>query len=103
MIIINSKKQAPVLDLVNYTKQHNIAVDMVCVCIMSERVYQREPKAIILSNAYFGIFQKWVKDNYGEETAEKQFFIDTVEIRKETIYSGKSLMIEYYPKAKAEA
>jgi hypothetical protein len=90
------KKNVPVLDLENYQKQNSIAIDMCAACIMHERKFNRPIKAIILSHAYFGILKKWVHDNYGEETAEKEFFLDAIEIRRERIYSGKTLLIEYY-------
>lgn len=97
LLILNKekKKQVAPLDLVNYKKQGNLAVDMVCECIMHERMCGREPKAIILHPAYYQMFQAWVARDYGEETCLKEFFIDGVEIRKEKITSGKSLMIEY--------
>ena len=95
------KKNFPTLDLQNYTKQHNIAIDMCAMCIMVERQQNRAIKAIVLSTAYFNILQKWVKDNYGEETAEKEFYLDGIEIRKEKIYTGQTLLIEYHKKAEA--
>ena len=88
-------KTPPILDLEHYQKQHNIAIDMCAACIIHERKYFRPIKAIILSNAYFSILQKWVEENYGKETVEKEFYLDGVQIRKETIISGKSLLIEY--------
>lgn len=90
------KKNVPVLDLENYKPQHNIAIDMCANCIIHERRYGKPVKALILSSAYFGILKKWVADNYGEETALKDFFLDTVEIRCERIYSGKTLLVEYF-------
>jgi len=97
------KKHVPVLDLENYQSQHNIAIDMCAACIIHERKYGRPIKAIILSPAYWSILKKWVFNNYGEEAVEKEFFLDTVEIRKEIIYTGKTLLIEYYKTIKAEA
>jgi len=97
------KKNVPVLDLENYQKQGNIAIDMCAACIIHERHYGRPIKAIILSAAYWSILKKWVFDNYGEEAVEKEFFLDTIEIRKEIIYTGKSLLIEYYKPIVAEA
>ena len=88
-------KTPPLLDLGNYQKQHNIAIDMCANCIIHERKYGKSVKAIILSSAYFSILQKWVEQNYGEETVEKEFYLDGVQIRKEFIISGKSLLIEY--------
>ena len=41
------------------------------------------------------MFQAWVRKEYGEETAEKEYFIDLVQIRREKISTGKSMMIEY--------
>lgn len=93
-IIIMSIKQPPVLNLENYVKQNNLAVDMVCSAIIHERRRGMYPKCIRLNKAYWDMFRKWVFDNYGEETVEKEFFIDHVEIKKETMYSGKRLTIE---------
>ena len=83
------------LDLVNYKKQGNLAVDMTCEAIMQERMRGKEPKTIILHTAYYQMFQVWVAREYGEETALKEFYIDGVEIRRERISTGKSLQIEY--------
>jgi hypothetical protein len=90
-------KTPPILDIYNYQKQHNIAVDMCVACIQHERKFNKPIKSIILSRAYFNIFKDWVRSNFDEETAElMDYFIDTVNIRCETIISGKSLLIEYY-------
>lgn len=92
-----------VLDLNNYQKQHSLAIDMVANCIIHERRRGMNPKAIILSSAYYDMLRKWVHDTYGEETAQKEFFLDTVEIRREKIYSGKSLLIEYWKPETSQA
>lgn len=89
------KKQPEPLDLVNYKKQNNLSVDMTCECIMMERMVGREPKAVILNKSYYQMFQVWVIEKWGEEYAYRDFYIDGVEIRQETIHSGRSLMIEY--------
>lgn len=102
MLILNKEKKQPFagLDLVNYKKQGNLAIDMCAECIMVERMRGREPKAIILHPAYYQMLQAWVAKVYDEETCLKEFFLDGVEIRKESISSGKSLIIEYEPIAK---
>jgi len=86
----------PVIDLEHYQKQHNIAIDMCAACIIHERKYFHDVKALILSNAYFNILKEWVARNYGDEVAEKDFFLDGVEMKKESIISGKTLRIEYF-------
>lgn len=90
------RKTPPVLDLERYQKTGSISVDMCVACIQHERKFNRPIKAIILSSAYYSIFKKWVRDNYDEETAEMEFAIDDVTIRREVIYTGKSLLIEYF-------
>lgn len=97
------EKKVPVLDLVNYISQHNLSVDMACACIMHNRMQNVEPKAIVFNPKYFEIFKAWVYENYGEEAACKEFYIDGVEIRCERIISGKIMVVEHYPKPKAEA
>ena len=89
------QKSPTPLDLVNYKKVGCLAVDMSASAIIHERRRGKDVKAVILHPAYYQMFQAWVRREYGEETAEKDFFIDLVEIRKEKISSGKSLMIEY--------
>jgi hypothetical protein len=96
MIIGKQKKPKEPLDLVNYKKQGNLAIDMCAECIMYERQRGKNVKAIILHPAYYQMLQAWVAREYGEEAAMKEFFLDFVEIRKERITSGKSLLIEYY-------
>ena len=93
------KKNPQVLDLDNYQKVGNLAVDMSVAAILNERGRGLNPKTIILHPAYYQMFQAWVLREYGEETALKEFYIDTVEIRKERISSGKSLLIEYHKPA----
>jgi hypothetical protein len=91
------------LDLNNYQKQGNLAIDMIAACIIHTRKQGIEPKAIVLAPAYYGLLQQWVADKYDHETAEAQFFLDTVEIRRETFISGKILHVEFWPKPIAEA
>ena len=88
----------PVIDLENYRSQKSIAIDMCANCIIHERKAKRPIKAIILSKNYYDILKQWVANNYGEEIAEGEFYIDTVMIRQETIYTGKTLLIEYFKK-----
>ena len=88
------------LDLGNYKKVGCLAVDMSVEAIIHERRRGKDVKAIVLHPAYYQMFQAWVRREYGEETSEKDYFIDLVAIRQEKISSGKSLMIEY---AKEEA
>ena len=88
----------PVLDLTNYQKQHNIAIDLCAAGIIHCRKYNIPVKAIILSKAYFSILKQWVEKNYGEEMVEKEFYLDTVQIRQEMIISGKSFQMEYFKK-----
>ena len=90
------KRTPPVLDIYNYQKTGSISVDMCVACIQHERRFNRPIKAIVLSNAYYSIFKKWVNENYGEEIAEAEFAIDDVTIRREIIYTGKSLIVEYF-------
>jgi hypothetical protein len=90
------KKQPVILNLSNYQKVGCLAVDMTCAAIIHERKQGIEPKAVVLHPAYYQMFQAWAAKEYGEETAMKEFYIDGVEIRKETLISGKSLMIEHY-------
>lgn len=92
---MKEKKQPEPLDLINYKKQGNLTVDMVCECIMHERLCGREPKAISLNKAYYQQFQIWVIQAWGEEFAFRDFSVDGVEIRQEVIRSGKALLIEY--------
>ncbi|HXR84331.1 MAG TPA: hypothetical protein VN722_08485 [Hanamia sp.] len=84
------------IDLNNYQRQGNLAIDMVAACIIHERKFNMPIKAVVLNSAYFDMLKAWVKKTYGEQTAEKEFYLDTIEIRKEKIFSGKSLMVEYY-------
>jgi len=93
------KTEVPILNLQNYKRQGNLAVDMVAACIIHERKFNLPVKAVVLNPAYFDMFKLWVEKNYGEETALKEFYLDTVEIRREKIYSGKILMVEYYAKS----
>ena len=97
-LLILNKEKRPVtnLDLDNYEKVGCLAVDMTCEAIIHTRKQGIEPKAVILHPAYYQMFQAWAAKEYDEETALKEFFIDGVQIRKETLISGKSLMIEYY-------
>lgn len=88
----------PVIDLENYKRQNSIAIDMCANCIIHERRAQRPIKAIILSKSYYDILKQWVANNYGEEIAEGEFYIDTVMIRQEKVYTGKTLIIEYFKK-----
>jgi hypothetical protein len=88
----------PVIDLENYRSQKSLAIDMCANCIIHERRAQRPIKSIILSHSYYQMLKKWVADNYGEEIAEGEYYIDTVMIRQETIYTGKTLLIEYFKK-----
>ena len=92
-------KELTPINLQDYKKQGNLAVDMVCACIIHERKFNMPIKSVVLNPAYFDIFKKWVEKKFGEETAQKEFYIDTVSIRKEKIYSGKILMVEYYAKS----
>ncbi len=92
------------LDIDNYQKQGNLAIDMCAACIQHERKFHRPIKAIVLNPAYFSLLKKWVAKTYGEDVAEENdFFFDTVEIRQEVIYSGKILLVEYWPTEKIEA
>jgi len=93
------KKNPLVLDIYNYQKTGSISVDMCVACIQHERRFNRPIKAIVLSSAYYSIFKKWVCENYDEETAEAEFAIDDVTIRREIIYTGKSLIVEYFKAA----
>lgn len=94
----------PKIDLKNYTKQNNLAVDMVVACIQHTRGQGVEPKAIMLNEKYFGLFKIWVEKNYGEEMAvQNDFYIDCIEVRQETIRSGKTLWIEYWQVKRGEA
>jgi len=88
------KKPTP-FDLENYTKVGCLAVDMSVAAIIHERRRGKDVKAIILHPAYYEMFQAWVRREYGEETAEKEFIIDLVQIRREKISTGKAMMIEY--------
>lgn len=96
-------KQPLALDLNNYQKQNNLAIDMVAACIIHERKYARPIKAIVLNAAYFSLLKKWVAKTYGEEIAEKEFYFDTIEIRQERIYSSKILLVEYWQTEMAQA
>jgi hypothetical protein len=91
------------LDLDNYQRQGNLAIDMVVACCLHYRRLDFPIKAIVLNPTYYGLLQKWVQAKYGEEAAESDFFIDTIEVRKEKFISGKILYVEHYPKPKAEA
>lgn len=90
------RKSPPVLDIYNYQKTGSISVDMCVACIQHNRRFNKPIKAIILSSAYYSIFKKWVCENYGEEIAEQEYAIDDVTIRREVVYTGKSLLIEYF-------
>ena len=72
-----------IIDIYNYQKQGNIAVDMCVACIQHNFSYNKNLKEIVLSKAYYAIFQKWVRQNYDEETAELEFAIEGVVIREE--------------------
>lgn len=95
-INMDKKKQPQPIDIYNYTTTGNLAVDMCVRCIQESRIRNQPLKAIVLSKAYYDIFRQWVARNWGEEYIEKEWAIDTVEIRKETIISGRSFIPEYY-------
>jgi|GEM_PF-2169221 len=95
--------EAKILDLTNYERQGNLAIDMVANCIIHYRAHGINPKAVYLNPSYYGLLQKWVEETYGEYVAQQEFSLDGVEIRRETIISGKILNVEFYPKPKAEA
>lgn len=91
------------LDLTNYERQGNLAIDMVASCIIHYRAHGINPKVVYLNPAYYGLLQQWVEETYGEFVAQEEFSLDGVEIRKEKIISGKILNVEFYPKPKAQA
>ena len=91
------------LDLNNYVKTGNLAVDMVCAAIIHERNREMYPSIIRLNAKYWDLFRRWVESNYGAETLEKEFLIDTVEVKKEVMYSGKTLTIEHHKPIFAQA
>ncbi len=87
------------LDIYNYKKQGNVAIDMIAACILHERRYSMPIKSIVLNNQYMGILKEWIEKQYGQEVASQDiFYFDTVEIRAERIHTGKILNIEYYRK-----
>jgi len=100
-------KDFPVIDLETH-EYHDprfcLAVDMLVRCIRHERRSQRPIKAIIMSRSYYQMLKYWVSKNYpdvdenGGVIAEGEYYIDTVMIRQETIYTGKTLLIEYFKK-----
>ncbi len=96
-------KQPGKIDVNNYTRQGNIAIDMIVACIQHYRKQGVEPRAIILNKQYYGILQEWVEKEYGEEKVLDKFYLDTIEIRMEKIFSGKTLHVEMWPMPKAEA
>jgi hypothetical protein len=105
---VNSKiksmeKKIQPFDLDNYQRQGNLAIDMVAACCIHYRKMDFPIKAIVLNPVYYGLLQQWVASKYGEEAAESDFYIDTIEIRKEKIFSGKTLHVEHYPTPKAQA
>lgn len=91
------------LDLADYKRQGNLAIDMVAECIIHYRRLGMNPKAVILNPAYYGVLQQWVEKEYGGAVVDQDFALDGVEIRRERIISGKILNVEVYPKPKAEA
>ena len=98
------KKTTQTLDLNNYEKTGNLAVDMVCYGIIHERRRGLWVKVVRLQKAYWDMFCSWVAKEYGEETLDKEFFIDTVKIEVQLMATGNILSFEYEvltPKAKA--
>jgi len=89
-------KEPKPIDIYNYESVGNLAVDMCVACIQHEMKFNKPIKAVILNKAKYEVFQRWVAKEWGEEHLYKQFFIEGVEIRKETIIFGSELMIEYY-------
>lgn len=96
-------KPKPVIDLKNYKRQGNLAIDMVAACILHYRGQGVEPRAIVMNPKYYGILQQWVAATYGDECVHDKFYLDTVEIRMEKIFSGKILHVEMWAKPIAEA
>lgn len=96
-------KEPKKIDLNNYQRQGNLAIDMVAACIIHYRSQGIEPKAIVMNPKYYGLLQQWVANTYGEERALDVFYLDTIEIRPEWIFSGKILHVEIWPIPKAEA
>lgn len=96
-------KQPPKIDLNNYQKQGNLAIDMVAACILHYRKQGIEPKAIVMNPKYYGLLQQWVAEKYGEEHVLDMFYLDTIEIRAEKIFSGKILHVEMWATPVAEA
>lgn len=92
-----------VIDLNNYTRQGNLGIDMVVACIQHYRRQGVEPRAIIMNPKYYGLLQQWVAEVYGDEHVLDRFYLDTIEIRAEKIFSGKILHVEMWPKPTAEA
>lgn len=99
MITAKSKK----VDINNYTRSGNLALDMVVACIQHYRKQGIEPKAIVMNPKYYGVLQQWVAQEYGEEYVHDTFYLDTIEIRAEKIFTGNRLTVEMWPRPKAEA
>ncbi len=99
MITEASKK----IDVNNYTRSGNLALDMVVACIQHYRRQGIEPKAIVMNVKYYGLLQQWVAKEYGEEHVHDTFYLDTIEIRAEKIFTGQRLTVEMWPKPIAEA
>jgi hypothetical protein len=76
---------------------------MVAECILHYRRQGIEPKAVVMNPKYYGLLQQWVAERYGQERVMDYFYLDTVEIRSEKIFSGKILHVEFWPIPKAEA
>lgn len=83
------------LNLNNYKNVGNLAVDMVCHGIIHERKRGCWPDVVRLHKKYFKMFEDWVAKEHGEQTLEKEFYIDTVRIEEQLIHSGEILTFEY--------
>ena len=81
-------------------RNDNLAIDMCMACIAFERKKNRPIKAIRLRSDFWDMFKFGISKIEGKDFTYDQFFIgngdEAVEIRKEIIFSGDRLSIEYF-------
>ena len=90
------KENFPTLDLTNYQRQGNISIDMCADCIIHERKHGKHVKALHLNRVYFAMLRQWVFENYGEEAAIADFYLDTVAIVQEPKKTDNPLRVEHW-------
>lgn len=89
------------INLSNFKETGCLPLDMAARCIIHYRQRGKYVNEIVFSKAYYDILKRWTAKNIGEEDAEKEFYLDGVKIRQETIISGRSITW-FYESAKGQ-